>query len=509
MKHVRYGVPFLALAACLLTLTPGVWSQEEQPGAAAEPAAQTAPAEPAAQSAPAAGATHKVTQGAFKIEVDMSGVFESDQTWPVAIRPDSWSSFTVLKAVPHGKPVQQGESLVALDMQEIDQQLQDLQRSIRLNKLALQLADTELEMMKTTLPMDLEAAARAQKIADEELSYFLNINRSFLEESAKESLKSAQQSLEYAEEELKQLEKMYQADDLTEETEEIILRRARNDVERSKFYLKSAEQRSRRQLDQDIPRQEQQVTETAKRTGVSLEKTRLTLPVQFEKQQLEREKQVIEIQRLEEKLQQLTADRKQMAVESPAAGYVYYGRATRGKWPGVEAVASQLQEGGKLAPHNVFMTVVSPRPLHVRTDIQEKDLHRVARGMQGFAQPTGYPDMKLPVSVEQISPFPIGPNTFDGILRVTLDDKAKPIVPGMGCKLTLLAYENKAAITVPAAAVLENPVDGERNLVYVKNAEGKPEERKVVVGQKTEQKWEILEGLTAGEEIFLKKPNGP
>ena len=74
--------------------------------------------------------------------------------------------------------------------------------------------------------------------------------------------------------------------------------------------------------------------------------------------QIEREKQLIENQRAEKKLQDLMADRKSMAVESPADGYVYYGRCTRGKWPGVDAMASQLQEGGKLTPNNVFMTVV-------------------------------------------------------------------------------------------------------------------------------------------------------
>jgi multidrug efflux pump subunit AcrA (membrane-fusion protein) len=302
---------------------------------------------------------------------------------------------------------------------------------------------------------------------------------------------------------------MYSADDLTEETEEIVLKRARNDVQRSQFYLKSTELRTRRQLEQELPRQADQVTETAKRTGLSLEKTRLTLPVQLEKQQLERDKQALELQRLEQKYQELTADRALMSVPSPADGYVYYGKVARGKWPGVEAVANQLQEGGKLMPHNVFMTVVALRPLHIRADLAEKDLHRLSRGIPGHAVPTGYPDRKLPVAVEEISRFPIAPGTFDGILRVTLDEKSEPVVPGMGCKLTLVAYEKQDALAVPAAAVFENATDGERNVVYVKNAEGKPEERKVVVGQKADQQWEIVEGLSAGEEIFLKKPEGP
>ncbi len=71
-----------------------------------------------------------------------------------------------------------------LDMEGIDEQLQDAEQGLRLSKLALQLATTELETTKTTLSMDLESTARTKKIADEDLNYFLKINRSFLEESA-------------------------------------------------------------------------------------------------------------------------------------------------------------------------------------------------------------------------------------------------------------------------------------------------------------------------------------
>ena len=72
---------------------------------------------------------------------------------------------------------------------------------------------------------------------------------------------------------------MYTADDLTEETEEIVLKRARNEVEQGKFYLKSTELRTKKTVEQDIPRQEQQLTEAAKRAEIALGKARVTLPV--------------------------------------------------------------------------------------------------------------------------------------------------------------------------------------------------------------------------------------
>jgi len=499
------GLRIAFVALCCLLLSSRGWSQEEQPKAS--DAGATAPSAAEAQSAPPAEATHKVKQEPLKIEVELSGVFEAQRGWPVSINPQTWSNFTVIKAVEHGQHVQQGETLVTLEMKEIDEQLYDLNQTVRLNKLALQVADTELELARTTLPLDLAAGAQAKKIADEELQDFLTIGRSYLLESAAFSLKSAQQSLEYSEEELKQLEKMYKADDLTEETEEIVLKRARNEVEQGKFYLKGTEQRTKRAIEQTVPRQEQQLTEAAQRADIALTKLRATLPVSLEKQQIEREKQLVDNQRTEKKLQDLMADRKSMAVESPAEGDVYYGRATRGKWPGVDAMSSQLQPGGKLSPNTVFMTVVARRPLGIRADVPEKDLHRLANGQQGVAIPAGYPELKLPATIDSVSPFPVGPGTFDGQVRVELQDEtAKAVVAGMACTVRIVAYEKKDALTVPAAAVFENPADGQRNLVYVKTGDNQSEQRTIVVGQKTDQTWEVVQGLNAGDEILLKKP---
>ncbi len=466
-------------------------------------------ATPTDKPAAAKDATYKVKQAPFKIEVELSGIFEADQTWPVVLRPDSYSSFTVVKAVPHGKRVQKGETLVWLDMKDIDQQLQDLEQTLQLNKLSQQLAKTDMELLKTTVPLDLEAAARTKRIADEDLNYFLKINRAFEEQSAEFSLKSSRQSLEYAEEELKQLEEMYNADDLTEETEEIVLKRARNDVERSKFYLKSSEMRSKKALEQDIPREEQELTEAARRAEITLTKSRATLPTQLEKQQIENAKLLLANKRAEEKLKELMKDRELMAVQSPAEGYVYYGRCTRGKWSGVDSVTAQLEEGGKLPPQNVFMTIVNPRPLHIRAEVPEKDLYRLERGRKGTAVPAGYPDLKLDATVDFVSSFPIGMGIFDAQVKVNLGEQAKPVVPGMSCKLTLVAYDKQDAITVPAAAVFEDEAKGTRDIVFVKMGEATPEKRNVVIGQKTQQQWEVVEGLQVGEEILLSKPDAP
>ncbi len=85
--------------------------------------------------------------------------------------------------------------------------------------------------------------------------------------------------LEYQQEELRQLEKMYKADDITEETEEIVLRRARDNVEQAKFMLEFAQLNHDHALKFDLPRKEEQVNEAAKRTALDWEKNKAAPPL--------------------------------------------------------------------------------------------------------------------------------------------------------------------------------------------------------------------------------------
>lgn len=493
----RLGIPtYLCFVLVFICRVPATGQETKKEDAAGQPQA-------------AEESTHTVKRDGLKIEVNLTGHFEAAQSWPVVLRPNSWSSFTVVKAVPHGSQVKKGDQLVWLDTSKIDQQLQDLEHDAQLGKLNLRVAELETELLQKTVPLDLRAAERGRRIADEDLNYFMKTDRAFQIESAEQSLQSSRNSLEYAEEELKQLKEMYEADDLTEETEEIILKRARDDVDRAKFYLKSTQLRTKKSVEQGLPREEQQLIDAARRAEIAMSKATVSLPVQLQKQKIELEQQKLAARRTQEKLDELREDRKMMEIQAPADGYVYYGKWTRGSWSGVDSVASQLTEGGKLSPQNVFMTILNPRPLRIRVEVPEKELHRLSRGLQGKAVPDGFPELKLPTTLQQVSAFPIGKATFDAQFQVTLSDDAKRVVPGMGCKLQLVVYNNENALTVPAGAVFENEADGERNVVYVKQGDGQSEARQVVIGKKTEQKWEVLRGLREGDEILMKKPSGP
>src|SRR5438045_2386416 len=182
-------------------------------------------ADPSTDKKADAPATHTVKKGTLKSKAAVDGVVEPQQMEPIKLAPKSWSDFTIQEVAAHGARVKKGDVLIKFESDKIKDQLEELEAERPGAKIALELATAELENLEQSTPAKLDAAKRTFRNADEDYSYFESTGRPQREKSAKFSLKGAEQRLENANEELKQLTQMYKADDVTEETEEIMHKR--------------------------------------------------------------------------------------------------------------------------------------------------------------------------------------------------------------------------------------------------------------------------------------------
>jgi multidrug resistance efflux pump len=451
------------------------------------------------------GLTHKVDKGPLKIDVTLKGVFEAEDIAEIVLRPEAWTTLSVLKAVPHGAPVHQGDVLVTLDFEKIDQAIRDLEAERAIAEAALKQAVEELPILEKSTPQELAAAERADKIAGEDLKHFLEIDRPETVKQVEFAVKTNKNFLEYVREELRQLEKMYRANDIREETEEIILKRQRDQVEAQAFRLKSSEILRDHMLQVELPRREQGLKEAVQKQALVLEKAKATLPLTLLQKQLALEKMKSDQEKSLEKLQKLRKDRAAMALKAPSDGIVYYGRCVRGQWTPAATLASKLQRGGALQADEVFITIVKPRPLFVRAVVDEKDMANLQVGTAAKVVPVAFPDSKLPAKLTQLSTIPLAPGAFEA--RLTLDQGKEPagLMPGMDCSVKLVPYAKADALTVPSTAVFADELDEDKHYVYVPGKDGKHEKRAVTVGKTSGNKTEILKGLKAGDEIVLEK----
>jgi len=459
----------------------------------------------AGQEQPKKPIIHTVKKEPVKDVVKLKGVFEATEMCEISLQPLEWTDLTVLEAVPHGSNVKKGTVLLKLNTEKIDESIRKLEMDRQIGDLAYHQAEHELKIQEQTTALDLEAARRAKQIVDEDLKRFVEIDRPLSEKSARFSTKSAENALEYQKEELRQLEEMYKADDLTEETEEIILKRQRDTVERSAFSLEQAENRQEQTLQLTLPRREVTLQEAARRQEIAVDKTAVIAPLSLQKARLELDKLRYNQTKTRERLTRLQRDRKAMVVEAPCDGVVYYGRCVRGNWSSIATMESKLRRGGKITANEVFLTVVQSRPLFVRGSVAEKDIGKLRHGLAGTVQPTGFSQLKLTGQLDSVSAVPMASGVFDARVSVKVDQAASRIMPGMTCGVRLVAYENSEALTLPTSAVFADPSDEEKHFVYVV-ADDSQHEKRLVTGRNVGDKFEVLSGLKSGDKVLGAKP---
>jgi HlyD family secretion protein len=448
--------------------------------------------------------TAKAEKTPFKVDITLKGTIESSALTEVSIKTEVWGAggMTVVRAVEPGAVVKAGDVLLLLDREKIDKAIRDLEAEQQLADLAIRQAELELPILERLFPLDQADSEQAKLRAEEDLKKFLTVDKLLAIESADFSVKNSVQQKEYAEEELKQLEKMYRKD-LTEETEEIILKRQRHAVESARFMLKLSQIRRNQQVTVDLPRREQDMREGTAKAAIAWEKARTTGPLTISQKRLALEKAKYERARGAEKLANMKKDRDLFTVHSPAAGIVYYGRCVQGSWPTAAALATRLQKGGSVQPDEVFMTIVGHGPLTVRATVDEKDRSLVAVGASCKVMPTALPELKLAGKIEKISKMPVG-----GSYEVMVNFDAAPpdsVVPGMACSVKVVTYTNPEVVTVPAVAVFDDELDEDKHFVY-RVLKGGPEKWTVTVGKRSGGRAEILKGLEPGDEILLSKP---
>ena len=236
---------------------------EKKPDAKSKNTKDKAAAEKKAE--PAKPATCKVKKGPFHVEVSLDGVFEAQNQAELVVRPQEWPQLQVLKAVEHGTPVKQGDLVLALETDKIDRTIAELRSEMQLNELGVKQSEAQLAALEKINPLDADANQRAERMTKEDWKQFQQVEKPLSVKENEFRLKMYQEFLEYAEEEYRQLEKMYKADDLKEETEKIVLRRARTASigQSSRWNSRSAAYEENKKL--GLPRMEERAKELTDR----------------------------------------------------------------------------------------------------------------------------------------------------------------------------------------------------------------------------------------------------
>eukprot|EP00903_Cladosiphon_okamuranus_P003495 g3493.t1 len=280
-----------------------------------------------------------------------------EDSTPIQLAPGEWTNYRISDLKEHAAVVKRGDTLISFDPEEINRKIADLTAEISGKELQLQQAEADLATLQKTVPRRLAQLKRGAEQAAEELEYFNKTSRKSSEEAAEFALKRQQQALASTREELKQLLQMYEADDITEETEEIILQNQRNAVEYAEFALRRETLNHRRTLDVTIPRKAIELTEARDESALQLESGSKDLPRSIELKKIEIGILKTNLQRASETLKKLQADRKAFEFKASTDGIFYHGSMENGNWTSGDLVKN-LRIGASPPLNRAFATFI-------------------------------------------------------------------------------------------------------------------------------------------------------
>jgi len=431
-------------------------------------AAATASASAADPSPPA---LHRVTRVPFRVEARIEGVFEAPVSAEVRLDAKRASQFSVEKAVPHGTRVGKGDVLVEVDTEALDEEIADQTLAGQLADIAHELLEKELAIIEKATPLWLEMARTTRRRLTEDLGRYEEKEKALAKDLNDVILEFNEFNRENAEEELGQLEKMYKQDDLTEETEEIVLKRARFEARIARFIATMARDRHERMATLDLPRELDALRKSSDFSALDLEQAEGRLPLALARQRLSVEKSAADRREAARKLAEAKALRRLLPVTAPIDGTVYYGRFHQGRWVDADNAAQQLRPGGQFDTRQPLLTVIGPGRLAVRAGVPEKELSRVPEAAEARIVPKAFPEAAHPARVRSVSAVPVSAGRFEALVDL-----------------------------------LEDQPRGRRYVLVFTGAGKEPMKRMVSVGRSNDELTELTAGLSVGEEILLEKP---
>jgi len=173
---------------------------------------------------------------------------------------------------------------------------------------------------------------------------------------------------------------------------------------------------------------------------------------------------------------------KTLTLRSPVSGVV---------------IEKSVLSGQKIMAGDVLFKVADLSVVWIEGEVFERDLPAARLGQVVRAEFQALPGESRTGRITYIYPT-VNPDTRTARVRVALANRDFKLKPGMYATIRIQGATRTPTLSVPRSAVLTT---GQRNLAFVRRADGMLEPRDVTVGIATDDRIQILAGLHDGETV--------
>ena len=429
---------------------------------------------------------------------ELEATYESVESAEVKLRLEAYQGdLTLQKVVAPGELVKKGDVLLTLDRAPIDKQMTALEHDLRIARATHEKQQADLEIGARADALALLQAETAIQDAAVNLKSFEEVEGKHMVAQVELNVKFMEDALHDQVEELAQLEKMYKSEELTNATSEIVVRRAKRNIERSKLTLDIGRAELGNVKNVKYPQQRQVLAHAVETTKNALDSLKSAQALGRVQREVETQKAKTALAQLEEQSAKLKRDLESFSVRAALDGRVYYGQFQHGAWTS-EQVTPLLAPGEKLQAGQVLLSVCGPA-LRARADLPETDYFEVTMGLEADVVPAAAPDSKA-VGIVRAKALTSAQKTAGSAFELRIDFQKPPadLLPGMKGKATIRGAELKDVVLLPSHAVV---AQGGKCTLSVCAKDGKMAPREVTVGKSDGKMTQIKAGLEPGEKV--------
>jgi HlyD family secretion protein len=405
---------------------------------------------------------HEVKHEDFKLDITERGEIESAGVTEVVseVKAKNTPGVSILRIVPEGTVVKQGDFLVELDASAFTAERTAQQILVNTGQ-ALAVQSQNIYETALIAKQEYLDGTYVQERQTIESTVFV----------AEENLNRAKEYYEYS----KRLAAKGYVNQLQLEADKFAVEKSQKELDAANTKLKVLDEYTRakmvKQLESDI------IIAKAK-----WESDQKSLDLELEK------------------LAEIDLQISRCTIVSPKDGIVTYAH-DRENWGGEDFV---VKEGAVIRERQAIIRLPDPTSMQAELNINESLIQHVRSGLPATVVPVGMGDAKLRGHVINVNQYaePSGwrkANVKEYKAQVSIDNPPPELRSGMTVSVTIHSHEVNDALVAPVQSVYAH---GGKFYAFV-YGQGKWEARPIKCGATNDKFWVVEEGLSAGDKIAL------
>ena len=271
-------------------------------------------------------------------------------------------------------------------------------------------------------------------------------------------------------------------------------------LERAKVAHETAKVEQALNEQYTLPLRETEAVNAVEAAETDLEKTRKNDAVQMRQKNQNVEAARRALAQTREELEEMREQLTFCVVQAPTEGIVTYADPNR-PWRRAE-----VQVGASISRGRVLMTIPDMSGMMAAVNVSEADVHRVRPGQSATVQSEALADVVMHGSVVKVAEVAnsggwMGSDVKEFQVEISLDDGAN-LKPGFSGRAEIEIARVPQALTIPLQAVFRE----ESDLVVYRWVKGEALRSVVRIGETTDTRAQIVEGVSEGENVLLMAP---